>query len=132
MAEQWLALANGADAYFAMDHAVGVPNPIQHDMVLRFEDGSGGYLRVLHDWTREHFVEAHRQHKGKLDTLMVATMLMSMYRTHERLRNNWFLRLLYKKETKLCQAYLENMCTLFHLQLLPNGKGGVIVVPLVP
>lgn len=130
MAEQWLALANGADAWFAMDNAVGVPNPIHLDMVLRFKDGTGGYLYRLDDSTREAFVQAHRR-KCNLNELMVATMLMSMYRTLEGLKGNWFKRLVYKKETKLCQAYLENMCMLFNLQLLPNGKGGVIVVPLV-
>jgi hypothetical protein len=129
MVERWLALANGADAWFAMEHAVSVPNPIQGDMVLRFEDGSGGYLRSITDNTREAFVAAHA-HKGRLTELMVAHMLMSMHRTHESLNSGW-RAFVYKKETKLCKAYLENMCMLFQLQLLPNGRGGVTVVPLV-
>ena len=129
MVERWLGLANGADAWFAIEHADWVPNPLQRDVALRFRDGTGGYLRDLRANTQNAFIEAHAR-KRPLTEAMIHTMVVISQQDMLVMERSWLSRVVRKKEIALCKAYIENMCLLFNLQVLRTTTGGVNVVPL--
>lgn len=129
MAERWMQLGNGADAWFALEEAEWVPNFRERDIALRFPDGTGGYLRDVRGRTRDDFIEAHRR-KRPLTDAMVQTMVVITKQDLIALKRNWLSRIVRIKEIVICEVYIDSMCKLFNLQVQQNDKGGVNVVPL--